>query len=176
LLAGNTAFDPGATFLIERVTVGSGGATSIAFNSIPQTYTHLQVRATTLNASNIYSIKIRFNGDTATNYSAHQLAGTGAIIISGAETSVDIGLIGIGAVTTSLYTAATIADILDYTNTNKYKTVRALSGADGNGSGQTKFASVNWRSTAAITSIYINADSSTFNQYTTFALYGIKGA
>jgi hypothetical protein len=161
---------------IATVTVGGGGATDITFSSIPSTYTHLQIRATMLNASNLYSIKLRFNGDTATNYSAHQLAATGAIVIAGAETSVDIGLIGIGAVSTSLYTSAMITDILDYANTNKYKTVRSISGADGNGSGQIKFASVNWRSTAAVTSIYINADGSTFNQYTQFALYGIKGA
>jgi hypothetical protein len=160
---------------IATVTLSSS-ASSVTFSSIPATYTHLQIRATMLNASNLYSIKLRFNGDTATNYSAHQLYSTGAAVGAGGETSVDIGLIGIGAISTSLYTSAMITDILDYANTNKYKTVRSISGADGNGSGQTKFASINWRSTAAITSIYINADGSNFNQYTQFALYGIKGA
>jgi len=161
---------------IATVTVGSGGASDVTFSSIPATYTHLQVRATMLNASNLYSIKLRFNGDTATNYSAHQLYGTGSVAGAGAETSVDIGLIGVGAVSTASYTGAMITDILDYANTNKYKTVRSLSGADGNGSGQLKFASVGWRSTSAVTSIFINADGSTFNQYTQFALYGIKGS
>jgi hypothetical protein len=175
MLVGNDA-DISDFESISTVTVGSGGATYVTFSSIPATYTHLQVRATMLNASNLYSIKLRFNGDTATNYSAHQLAATGAIVISGAETSVDIGLIGIGAVNNASYTGAMVTDILDYANTNKYKTVRSFSGADGNGSGQVKFASVNWRSTSAVTSIFINADGSTFNQYTHFALYGIRTA
>ena len=160
---------------IASVTLTSATST-ISFTSIPATYAHLQIRATMLNASNLYSIKLRFNGDTASNYSAHQLASTGATVISGAEPSVNIGLIGIGAISTSLYTSAMITDILDYANTNKYKTVRSISGGDGNGSGQTKFASVNWRSTSAVTSIFINADGSNFNQYTSFALYGIKGS
>ena len=174
-LAGNPAVQFTAYESISTVTLSSS-ASSVTFSSIPATYTHLQVRATMLNASNLYSIKLRFNGDTATNYSAHQLTGTGATVLAGAETSVDIGLIGVGAVSTASYTGGMITDILDYANTNKYKTVRSLSGADGNGSGQVKFASVNWRSTSAVTSIFINADGSNFNQYTQFALYGIKGA
>ena len=175
-LAGNPAVQFTSYESIATVTVGSGGSASITFSSIPATYTHLQIRATMLNASNLYSIKLRFNGDTASNYSAHQLYATGSAAGAGAETSVDIGLIGIGAISTSLYTSAMITDILDYADTNKYKTVRSISGADGNGTGQTKFASVGWRSTSAVTSIFINADGSTFNQYTQFALYGIKGA
>ena len=161
---------------IATVTVGSGGSSSISFTSIPSTYTHLQIRATMINASNNYSIKIRFNSDTSTNYSAHQITGTGSAVLAGAESSVDIALIGVGANNTSLYSAGMVTDILDYANTNKYKTVRSLSGGDGNGSGQIKLCSAGWRSTSAITSIFINADGSTFNQYTHFALYGIKGA
>ena len=172
-LAGNPAVQFSSYESISTVTLSSS-ASSVTFSSIPATYTHLQVRATMLNASNLYSIKLRFNGDTATNYSAHQLYATGSAVGAGAETSVDIGLIGVGAVSTASYTGAMITDILDYANTNKYKTVRSISGADGNGSGQLKFASVNWRSTAAVTSIFINADGSNFNQYTQFALYGIK--
>lgn len=168
--------DTGAYFPLGAVTVGSAGTTSVTFSNIPSTYTHLQIRATMLNASNNYSIKIRFNGDTATNYSAHQLYGTGSAVGAGGETSVDIALIGVGASSTSLYSSAMVTDILDYTNTNKYKTVRSFSGADNSGSGQIKLCSANWRSTSAITSIFINADGSTFNQYTSFALYGIKGA
>jgi hypothetical protein len=159
---------------IATSTVGSGGASSVTFSSIPSTYTHLQIRATMLNASNLYSIKLQFNSDTGTNYSCHQITGTGSAVPVGAETTVSIVLIGVGAVNTTSYTAGMVTDILDYANTNKYKTVRSLSGGDGNGSGQVKLCSANWRSTSAISSIYINADGSNFNQYTHFALYGIK--
>lgn len=174
IASGNWAGANASSYESIATAVLTGTASSITFSSIPQTYTHLQIRATMLNASNLYSIKIQFNGDTATNYSAHQITGTGSSVPVGAEANISIALIGVGAVNTSLYTAGLVSDILDYANTNKYKTVRTLSGGDGNGSGQVKFVSSGWRSTSAVSSIYINADGSTFNQYTHFALYGIK--
>ena len=71
---------------------------------------------------------------------------------------------------------ATVCDILDYTNTNKYKTVRALSGHDQNGSGVIQLRSGFWRSTSAITSITISNDQiANIAEYTRFSLYGIKG-
>lgn len=175
IASGNWAGANASSYESIATSVLTGTASSITFSSIPQTYTHLQIRATMLNASNLYSIKLQFNSDTATNYSCHQITGTGAAVPVGAETNVGIVLIGVGAVNTTSYTAGMVTDILDYTNTNKYKTVRSISGGDGNGSGQVKLCSANWRSTSAITSIYINADGSNFNQYTHFALYGIKG-
>ena len=70
-----------------------------------------------------------------------------------------------------------IFDILDYTNTNKNTTTRALTGNETNGTaGQAiLFSSGNWRNTAAITSILIYPSSGNFSQYSSFALYGIKG-
>ena len=174
LLVGNAGYDPADFRSIATITVGSGGVTSLEFTSIPSTYTHLQIRASMVNASNNYSIKLRFNSDSGTNYSAHQITGTGSTVALGAESNIDIAIFGVGAYSTSLYTGALVAEILDYSNTNKYKTVNTLSGGDGNGVGQVKHVSTAWRSTNAITSIYINADGSTFNQYTHFALYGIR--
>jgi hypothetical protein len=70
--------------------------------------------------------------------------------------------------------AANVIDILDYANTNKYKTTRSFSGADNNGSGFVQFMSGLWMNTAAITSITILPNSDNFAQYSSFALYGIK--
>jgi hypothetical protein len=82
-------------------------------------------------------------------------------------------------VASSTYTAgvfgAGIIDILDYTNTNKYKTVRSLNGVDNNGSGALALNSSLWLNTAAITNITITSDGTLFDQYSSFALYGIKG-
>jgi hypothetical protein len=70
-----------------------------------------------------------------------------------------------------------IIDILDYANTNKYKTQRSLGGNDRNGAGYIDFSSGNWRNTNAITSIDIKALYGTgFAQYSHFALYGIASA
>ena len=77
--------------------------------------------------------------------------------------------------TTSTF-AAHIFDILDYANINKYKTMRSLSGQDTNNAtyGYVFFNSSLWQSTNAITSISMAPSSGTFNQYSSFALYGVK--
>jgi hypothetical protein len=73
---------------------------------------------------------------------------------------------------------AGVWDILDYTSTNKYKTIRVLGGLDTNQAPESelRFGSGLWLNTAAVTSLTFLAQSGSanFTQYTTFALYGIK--
>ena len=69
-----------------------------------------------------------------------------------------------------------VIDILDYANTNKYKTLRVLTGIDVNGSGgYVQLSSGLWQSSSAITSITLT-NSTNYTTATQFALYGIKGA
>ncbi|NCU72421.1 MAG: hypothetical protein EBY66_05360 [Candidatus Fonsibacter lacus] len=71
----------------------------------------------------------------------------------------------------------TVVDILDYANTNKYKTFRSLMGIDNNGSGSIRLRSGLWMSTSAITAIKMTPSTSgSFQQYSSFALYGIASA
>lgn len=72
---------------------------------------------------------------------------------------------------------AQVWDVLDYQNTNKYKTVRVLSGTDQNGTtGRLYFMSNLWQSTSAISTVTITATYGTgLQEYSKFALYGIKG-
>ena len=163
---------------IATVTVGSGGASSINFSSIPSTYTHLQLRGISRGgyAESDDTIYTTFNGDTAANYSFHNLLGTGSAAYANAGTSqsnIQIARIAEASLTSNDFATAVI-DILDYTNTNKYKTTRSLSGWDGNGSGDIRLISGNWRSTSAITSITLTPGSGSFLQYTQFALYGVN--
>ena len=123
---------------------------------------------------------MQFNNDTASNYSTHVLLGTrsgGSGTASGnANQSAALTIIGAGNNSASMFGSGVI-DILDYKNTDKYKTVRTLSGYDNNSSGFSVIYSSNWRNTNAITSIKLSPNvGSNFNQYTQFALYGIKGA
>jgi hypothetical protein len=75
----------------------------------------------------------------------------------------------------NIFTVAVI-DILDYSNTNKYTTIRTLQGYDSNGSGNIRFNSGLWMNTAGVTDIKIFPDgAASFVQYSHFALYGIKG-
>lgn len=179
-LAGNEQFVPnyttGAYDSIATTTVGAGGASSITFSSIPSTYTHLQIRgiAGTTNSGALDFAVITFNSDTGSNYSYHRLFGDGSSPSASASTSVANIQTFCGGTTTF---GPVVFDVLDYANTNKYKTTRSLSAAENNGSGNEylAFTSGNWRNTNAITSITITGTYGTFRQYTSYALYGIKG-
>jgi hypothetical protein len=161
---------------IATVTVGSGGQSSISFNSIPSTYKHLQIRFASINNA-AQSIIMQFNGDTATNYAKHSLNGYGTgTQAAGYPNGNYFNLQGYAIAGSSPNPVVGIADVLDYTNTNKYKTTRILSGFDANGSGEIDLNSGLWQSTSAVSSIVIKLESSgTINQYSSFALYGIKG-
>ena len=156
---------------IATVTVGAGGSSSISFSSIPSTYKHLQIRMLSIgNGSASSSGTLSFNSDTtSTNYYTHYIIGNGSTVSvdrnQGNFTPFTVG--------TSSSPAAGVIDILDYANTNKNKTVRELNGYDANGSGRMNFVSVLWNNTAAISTITMTF--STFQQYSSFALYGIKG-
>ena len=169
---------------IATVTIGSGGASNIEFSSIPATYTHLQIRliaeGADVSGPGPMSLDVVVNSDTGANYSRHRLYGDGSSAAADAGTSqADMfgGLVNYSASVNNIFGAAVI-DILDYANTNKYKTLRSLSGYDANGSGYVMFLSGLWQSTSAITNIKIYPDnrSYTLRQHSSFALYGIKGA
>lgn len=156
---------------IASVTVGSGGSSSISFTSIPSTYKHLQVRGISKMSSGA-SLYMQLNSDTGSNYARHYLNGNGSTTGAGGNSSFTNMFVGTTANATSTF-GASIIDVLDYANTNKYKTSRALSGADANGSGFVQFMSGLWMNTAAVSTITITGDSN-FDQYSSFALYGVK--
>jgi hypothetical protein len=121
----------------------------------------------------------QFNNDTAANYSSHTLTGDGASATSNAYTGATDGTtmratdFARNGTTASVF-GVTIVDILDYSNTNKYTTIRAIGGSDVNGTGKVSIASGNWRNTAAVTSIKFTNTTDSWVQYSSFALYGVK--
>jgi hypothetical protein len=174
---------PGATNSyesIETITAGAGGSSAITFSTIPSTYKHLQIRGIAQTTNNINppeNGKMTINGDTGNNYARHWVAGDGASASAAAVSStgfIEFGFLNGGTTATSYI--GFVIDLLDYTNTNKYKTVRLLSGFDKNGSGTIRLASGLWQNTNAITSVSFSS-SGVYNlaQYSSFALYGIKG-
>jgi hypothetical protein len=170
---GNPIILPGDYESIATVTVGAGGSSSISFSSIPQTYTHLQVRATSL-APALTSGLLYFNGGAGT-YAWHELKGNGATASATAGTSTNILYNTYNQSSTASYTGGAIIDILDYTNTNKNKTIRVLSGSDANGSGSVFLRSGFSTDTSAITALgFIVSGGGNWAQYSSFALYGVK--
>jgi hypothetical protein len=172
--SGGTSYESIATYTATTTTA------SFTFSSIPSTFKHLQVRAMgRTNRANVEDgLYIQLNGDTAGNYNAHILYGTGATAGSAlATTTTDTKIESYGMpgnnATASIFGVA-VLDILDYTNTNKYTVTRSLTGDDRNGSGWIELNSGLWRNTAAVNEIKIFAIGS-WLQYSSFALYGIKG-
>jgi len=176
--------DTGAMFPLGMVRVGSGGAADVTFSSIPSTYKHLQVRAlmrNTRTSDRVGSPAMRFNSDTGTNYYYHRLYGDGSAAGADAPGSASTFIVGIG-VATDLNTAGIFGvgvwDILDYANTNKYKTTRLLSGIDNNRTTDAGYVSISsgvWNNTNAITSVTLLPNVNIWSEGSTFALYGIKG-
>jgi hypothetical protein len=179
--SGGAAAAAGDYESIATVTVGSGGSSSISFTSIPSTYQHLQIRLIARSdrtAINNDYLEMTFNSDTGASYSFHQLLGDGSTASANSGTSQNNILVSRIATTggsASIF-GGILLDILDYDNTSKYKTTRSLGGADQNGSGLIYFNSGLWMNTSAITSITLKPSSTyVFQQYSSFALYGIKG-
>jgi hypothetical protein len=169
--------DTGAMFPLGMVSVGSAGASSIDFTSIPSTYKHLQIRAMASTSSSTASY-FRFNSDTGSNYARHMLQGNGSSAAAYAGSS-QTSMWFVSDINVSPYVAGAVVDILDYASTSKNKTIRSLSGVDNNntsGNNAIIFASGLWMNTNAISSISIFPLSGNFQQYSSFALYGIKGA
>ena len=165
---------------IATVTVGSGGASSIEFTSIPGTYQHLQVRLVARNAAavNDNSVLISLNGNTTGgSYTSHYLRGSGSSATAGADTSTRIlgrDLIP-GANRSASIFGTGIYEILDYANTSKNTTTRLFGGHDTNGAGFALLSSGVFMVTDAITSIALTiSDATNFVQHSTAALYGIK--
>ena len=164
---------------IETITVGAGGAASVTFSGIPQTYKHLQIRFIARGTGSDAGGQIifgRFNGDTGSNYTTHRLSGDGSAASSTATTSDN--KLNLWRQTTAAQTASVfgvgVVDLLDYTSTSKNKTIRQLGGFDNNGSGLLGLVSTAWMSTAAVTSLLLYPETSNFAQYTEFRLYGWK--
>jgi hypothetical protein len=162
---------------IATQTVGAGGTSSITFSSIPSTYKHLQVRGMFRPTSSTWIVGY-FNGDglSTNKYSQHDLRGDGSSASAEATTNANSAYFILGLPTVANTFAVGVTDILDYQNTNKYKTLRSLSGCDANGSGNIDLTSSSWRDTSGISQIELKLNNNgTIPQYSQFALYGIKG-
>ena len=151
---------------IATLTVGSGGASSVEFTSITSNFTHLQLR---MYAVGTTDPTIQIN--SASNpTAAHRLRGDGSSAGAGADYA---NYFNYAQSLNATYPSIAILDFLDYKDTNKNRVLRYLYGIDKNGSGEIIFDSKLWATTNAISSIKISAS---LNQYSHFALYGIKGS
>lgn len=171
-----------AVFLqpIYTQTVGAGGASSITFNNIPQTFTDLKLvisaRSTqtgdTYKKTNYY---LKFNSNAEFIYSNTHLYGTGSGTASAKDSNQDylfMGVIDADDATASTFGSAEVY-IPNYTGSN-FKSVIGDSVSENNATAALQIFNAGlWRKTDAISSIFIAGIGGNFKQYSTFSLYGI---
>ena len=173
---------PTYTF-IASATAGSGGTASFDFTSIPSTYTDLLLKISTRSSSSTGTydpVKIKING-SATNITVRDIYGTGTSAGSEAPGSTDANIISYTS--NSANTASTFGNleiyISNYASTSSAKAISADGVSETNASGSilTLTASL-WNSTSAVNAVNIApySGSSTWNQYSTAYLYGIKNS
>ena len=164
--------------LLEKIVVGSAGASSVTFANIPQTgYTDLKVvmsARNTASASAWYTLKLQFNSDTTDgNYSTRILYGFGSTAGSGTANRQNTGYI-----TSAARTANTFNNLEMYIpnyagSTNKSFSVDSVTEGNGSTVEILGFHAGLWSSTAAITQIVLAPDAGNFVANSTFYLYGV---
>lgn len=167
-------------FPIASSTIATtGGFTD--FNNIPQSFTHLQIRVSGVSAytpgSGPIETWVGLNNQAAVVPTAgytHRLFtdGSSATGNSGAQGGLlstpwlPYGISNTGG--------SYIVDVLDYTNTNKFKVIRAFGGYDANGSGLVSLHSGYSNITAAVVQIRVATNSGNFAIGARIDLYGIS--
>lgn len=156
--------------LIEHIEVGSGGAASLTFSSIPATYTDLKIvlSARTTYASTADFLNIYPNGSTS-NLTQRRLSGSGDSATSGTATRNYIN--GDSA------TASTFGNlefyIPNYASSNA-KSISTDGVTENNAANAYQIVEATlWNDTTAISSIELNPVNGNFVQYSSATLYGI---
>lgn len=161
---------------IATATVGSGGAATINFSSIPQTYTDLVVKISARNneTDNGASLRVYFNGDTA-NTNVKELRAISSTPASYTITYAQAGYVAADQTESNVFGTATVY-IPNYTSSN-YKSFSGEIILPSNVEFYSVLSSRLWSSTSAINQVTIaNSLSWTWAQHTTATLYGIKNS
>jgi len=154
---------------LATVTLASS-ASSVTFSSIPATYRDLILTVAGTNSANAF-ITLQFNGDTGSNYSMVFMQGSGSGATSTSSSGVEI-ITSQNNVGTALKTG--LIQIMDYSATDKHKTVLARTDGENSGTRLTAALAARWANTAAITSIRVyDGNGSNYLTGSTFNLYGV---
>lgn len=160
--------------VIEHIGVGSGGAASIEFTSIPATYTDLLLLVSPRgeSANNSRYLQMSINATAKTTIAYRWLNGSGSSANSYSATS-DLIAVNAGNNTASTFSNVSIY-IPNYTSSNnKSISIDGVMENNNTYSQQTINAAL-WSNTAAITSIALELNGSDdFAQYSSATLYGI---
>jgi hypothetical protein len=170
--------------LIAKQTVGAGGAASVTFDNIPNSYTDLKLvmsaRATRTGTDISTSAGVTFNGDNGSYYSDKMIEGGFGSTRSASDSGTRFERFDIPSddATSSTFSNSEMY-IVNYTSTNP-KSVSYESVTENNASGAYMYLAsglYNPPSNVAIYKITLTAlYSSTFSEFSTFYLYGISNS
>jgi hypothetical protein len=166
---------PTFTQIGSAVTVGSGGAASINFTSIPATYTDLVIKLSLRDdsANTVQIVNISFNGNTA-NFSGRNVQGNGSVAASFSQAR-RISLTSGASSTSNTFSNADIY-IPNYAgSTNKSFSGDSVNENNATASFQSLDAGL-WSDTSAITSVTLTPNTGNFVQHSTAYLYGVSNA
>lgn len=161
---------------LQTVTVGAGGAASVTFSSIPQTYTDLVVKICARSAKSSADDGSLFgiNGNTWT-YKATGilLRGNGTTTVSASAPYLFAGYMPAATATANTFSNTEIYFTNYSSDSNKSISIDTVQENNTTAAVQQMNAML-WSDPAAITSIVLTTDStSNFVQYSTFTLYGV---
>jgi hypothetical protein len=157
---------------IDSATVGSGGAASIVFNSIPQTYDDLLVVSSSRSTRTGFPVDdlvIRFNG-TTTTYRSKRLYNVGGI---SNDSPADIRGFVSDADSTADAFGSNYFYIPNYRSANNKEVMVDGAGETNATSAGVVLLTGEWVNNAAISSITLLANNGNLTQYSTATLYGI---
>jgi hypothetical protein len=158
---------------IQTVTVGSGGASSIDFTNIPQTYTDLLLLTSLRNTSSSWEGWYLYFNNSNSNLSVRYLLGQGSAASSGSISSGYGGTVPGANVTASTFENSCVY-VPNYAGSNN-KSYSSDNVAENNSTvGYQNLIAGLWSQTSAITRFTIYPTGGTFVQYSSATLYGIK--
>jgi len=169
--------------LIQTITVGSGGSASIDFTSIPGTYTDLIIKHSLRSAvsTTLNDCYLRFNSSTS-GYSERMIYNSSGTAAGSASNSAGniawAGTMPAGTATASIFGNTEIY-IPNYASSTIFKSISFdTSGENNSATDWSLMLNAGlWSNNSAITSITLYpANSSTFVQYSSASLYGIKNS
>lgn len=176
--------DPTNFESIATYTVSGSSTSVITFSSISQTYTHLVLRGLlklSPTSGTDITCYVKFNSDAGSNYTWAVINGYNATASVGnrsVSTSTGIGFTAAPSSATALASmyGPMIVTIEDYSNSNKFTTLRSFDGDVANSTyGNLDYRGGVWANTAAVTQMDLYAGSGNYVAGSTIALYGIKG-
>lgn len=157
---------------LAQITLTAPDA-EIVFGNIPNSFRDL-VLVVDGTTSSVANFELQFNGDTGNNYSWVAASGTGSQALSFAASAVNTARVTYYGYLEPATRGNIIAQIMDYTATDKQKTIlgRANNVANGTNMGAARWANMN-----AITSIrcFFQDGTATLSSGSSITLYGIAG-